>query len=168
MSMGLGGVADSVTVMWFDMDEERAREPRDQWNVWHRSAQLQPWADALLWPNSRLAAGDQTAGVGYLVGQDANNGSRWEHPSRFFDESGSQSALKIRGITRDSSGNPLGSVTVQGFVNATDQYVSQCVSDGGGYYELCTQYAGLAHYLVAYKPGSPDVSGTTVNTLMPS
>ena len=28
--------------------------------------------------------------------------------------------------------------------------------------------AGTQHYLVAYKPGSPDTAGTTVNTLTPT
>ena len=75
---------------------------------------------------------------------------------------------KIIGVTRDSAGSPLGSVTVQAFLTATDAYVRETVSDAGGYYVLCTQFDGQTHYLVAYKTGSPDVAGTTVNTITPA
>ena len=55
---------------------------------------------------------------------------------------------------------------MQGFVTATDAYVGQDVSRDDGTYLLGTEtVAGVAHYLVAYKAGSPDIGGTTVNTL---
>jgi hypothetical protein len=53
-------------------------------------------------------------------------------------------------------------------LTSNDTYVGQAVSDSAGYYELGTPYSGQAHYVVAYLPGSPDVSGTSVNTLIPT
>jgi hypothetical protein len=74
---------------------------------------------------------------------------------------------KIIGTTRDANGNPLGSCVVRGFLTTTNQFVRQMTSDGAGYYEFCSENSGVSHYLVAYLVGSPDVEGTTVNTLQP-
>lgn len=75
---------------------------------------------------------------------------------------------KIIGTTLDSGGSPLGNCIVQGFVTATDTFVFQVTSDTAGYFELPTQYVAAQHYLVAYKAGSPDIAGTTLNTLTPT
>jgi len=80
---------------------------------------------------------------------------------------GGAQVKKIIGTTKDSTGANLGSCIVRGFVTATQVCVGQVTSDTGGYYELTTTYAGAQHYLVAYKAGSPDVTGATANTLIP-
>jgi hypothetical protein len=49
----------------------------------------------------------------------------------------------------------------------TDVRIDTTTSDANGLYEF--RYAGqppTTYYLVAYKAGSPDVAGTTVNTLV--
>jgi hypothetical protein len=69
-------------------------------------------------------------------------------------------------VTKDSVGTPVANAIVQGFVTSTDAYVGEVTSGEDGTYTLGTEtVAGVAHYLVAYKAGSPDVAGTTVNTL---
>lgn len=70
----------------------------------------------------------------------------------------------ITGITRDSAGNPLGTCVVQCFRTADDYFIAQTTSDSSGAFAVVATGTG-PFYLVAYKAGSPDVAGTTVNTL---
>ncbi len=136
--------------------------------AWPRQHQYDPngrWApyeDGALWPNSRMMGGSDTT---VLFGQDASQGGKFEVQP--LDEGGGQQMVKISGQTKDSGGNPLSYVTVSGFLTADGSFVRQIVSDVGGYYVFTTQYL-TAHYLVAYKAGSPDVAGSTVNTLIGS
>lgn len=82
------------------------------------------------------------------------------------DGAGTQTKRFIRGITKDADGNAISDVIVQGFVTSDDRYVGQDVSRTDGTYLLGTEtVAGVQHYLVAYKPGSPDIGGTSVNTI---
>ena len=78
--------------------------------------------------------------------------------------------LRIVGITRDSNGNPLAACTVQVYRTDTQQIVDQETSDANGNYMVqvpvgFSQAQPMTWYVVAYKAGSPDVAGTTVNTL---
>jgi hypothetical protein len=73
-------------------------------------------------------------------------------------------AYKIAGVTRNSAGVALGNVTVQLFRTQDDGFVEEKVSDGSGNFSF--DATPVAHYLVAYKAGAPDVAGTTVNTLV--
>lgn len=79
---------------------------------------------------------------------------------------GASSAYGLAGVTRDVYGTPLGGVTVKLFRSSTDEKVSQTISDASGKYFVTTQYYPDAHYLVTYKTGSPDVFGTSENTLI--
>lgn len=82
------------------------------------------------------------------------------------DGPGTQSVRFIRGVTKDSVGTVVANAIVQGFVTSTDAYVGEVQSNLDGTYTLGTAtVAGVPHYLVAYKAGSPDIAGTTVNTL---
>lgn len=103
-------------------------------------------------------------GAGALLGDDASETGVWG--AFELDESGGAQIKKIIGTTRDGSGNPLGSCVVRGFVTATNVFVGQVTSDPAGYFELPTVFTG-AHYLVCYQAGSPDLEGTSVNTLTP-
>lgn len=72
----------------------------------------------------------------------------------------------IRGTCVDASDVAVANAIVQGFRTSDDAYVGQDVSRNDGTYTLATDNSGaVQHYLVAYKPGSPDIAGTTVNTL---
>ena len=122
-----------------------------------RNKDVRPWHDGMLWTRTRsFMSGGAWAGEGNAV---------WWGPIK--EESGNGSRGKISGLTLDKDGNPLGSVTIQGFLTASDAFVFEMISDAGGYYDFCTPYRGQAHYLVMYKAGAPDVTGASVNTLMP-
>jgi hypothetical protein len=74
--------------------------------------------------------------------------------------------LSISGITKDSTGAVLGSCVVALFRTVANVFVESTTSDPvTGAYAFSTVGSGQAYYVVAYKPGSPDVAGTTVNTL---
>lgn len=72
---------------------------------------------------------------------------------------------RVIGITKDRAGLPLGGCVVHLFRTADDVKVAATVSDGAGVFSFAVP-AGVAHYAVAYLAGSPDVAGTTVNTLV--
>jgi hypothetical protein len=88
--------------------------------------------------------------------------SGWR-PAPFKSPTFSDEGFVITGVTRDSTGTPLPSVTVDLYLSATDQRVDSTVSDGAGNFTFGAT-AG-PYYLVAYKVGTPDVAGTSVNTL---
>src|SRR4051812_45632287 len=70
----------------------------------------------------------------------------------------------IIGVTYDSTGLALPGCKVQIYRTGDDSYVSETTSDSSGNYAI-PAWNMFTHYLVAYLPGSPDVAGTTVNTL---
>ena len=72
----------------------------------------------------------------------------------------------LSGITRDSSGVALGGCEVELMLTATDVKVDKVASDTSGNYSFKSGQYGKTYYIVAYKAGSPDVAGTTVNTLV--
>lgn len=75
--------------------------------------------------------------------------------------------FRIAGTTRDATGAALGTCVVDLFRTSDDVKLDSVTSDAEGLFEFRT--AGQppnAYYLVAYKAGSPDVAGTTVNTLV--
>lgn len=74
------------------------------------------------------------------------------------------SSYIISGVTRDASNVPLGGVTVELFTTGTDQKVLATVSDANGNYTFSVT-GQQTFWAVAYMPGSPDIFGTTANTL---
>jgi hypothetical protein len=54
---------------------------------------------------------------------------------------------------------------VQAFRTSDDVLVAETTADSNGQYEAGRCETGVSHYLVAYRAGSPDIAGTTVNTL---
>lgn len=73
----------------------------------------------------------------------------------------------ISGTTRDSTGVALGLCTVDVFRTIDDVRVVTVTSDVNGAFSVQTPDWGQ-YYLVAYLAGSPDVAGTSVNTLVAS
>lgn len=71
----------------------------------------------------------------------------------------------INGQTKDASGNPLGSCTVEIVRTSNDSKIDKQNSDANGLYDISV-YDDGPFYAVAYKAGAPDVAGTTVNTLV--
>ena len=73
----------------------------------------------------------------------------------------------ISGITRVlSTGVPLGVCVVELYLTATDEPLMKTTSDANGYFSFSVaRFSPATHYMVAYKVGSPDTAGTTLNTL---
>lgn len=72
---------------------------------------------------------------------------------------------EITGTTRTHTGVSLSGVTVKAYLTSDDTLVATTTSDTNGFYNINTPAFG-PYYLVAYKDGEPDLSGTTVNTLL--
>lgn len=72
----------------------------------------------------------------------------------------------LTGITRDGTGAVLGNAEVV-LYSSIDVVIGSQFSDGAGNFSFQNPGTG-PFYIVAYKTGSPDVAGTTVNTLLPA
>ena len=72
----------------------------------------------------------------------------------------------IYGQILDANSNPVSGAVILCFVSATNVLDSKSVSDANGYYQAPCYQSGN-HYIVAYETSSPDLAGTTVNTLTP-
>lgn len=110
------------------------------------------------WPRGGGFLGDQAVDFG------VRDGVWWAQPEIV---GGTTSRYGITGVTRDAYGSPVGGVTVKLFLTSDDSRVDQTVSDPVGTFLVSSPYL-TGHYLVAYKTGTPDVEGTTVNTLVPA
>lgn len=75
--------------------------------------------------------------------------------------------FEISGVSRDSTGAVLGDCTIDLFQTGGDILTQSTVSNVSGNFSFSNPGTG-AFYIVAYKTGSPDVAGTTVNTLYPT
>lgn len=141
---------------------------------WDRGGARSPrtWKDKNRWYSlwsfgCRVGYGTPIGSDGVGVNKDLSSIDLFEPYS--CDGEGTQSRNFIRGICKDSGGSPVANAIVQGFVTATDAFVGEVQSNTDGTYNLGTeQLKTTAHYLVAYKAGSPDTAGTTVNTLLPT
>jgi hypothetical protein len=136
---------------------------------WDRGGAISPrtWKDKNWW-YSLWSYGCRTGMGG--GGNDGEGSRGLSYPDLFepfsCDGEGTQTKRFIKGTCVDSVDAPVANAIVQGFVTATDAYVGEVTANNDGTYTLGTEtIAGVQHYLVAYKPGSPDIAGTTVNTL---
>ena len=77
---------------------------------------------------------------------------------------------RLTGLTVDSAGAALGACTVDVFESASRLYRGQTQSDANGNYsiDVTGSGTGLVFQAIAYKAGSPDVAGVTLNTLVPT
>lgn len=107
-----------------------------------------------------------------------SGGLRWQDSQRNLYPlwSGGSGHKRISGVTKDPAGAILAGVTCKAFRTNADPARSleadaregpESVSDAGGNYE-CMVPNTDTHYVVSYKAGTPDVAGTTVNTLVGS
>jgi hypothetical protein len=143
---------------WFDDDGWRWITNDDPWS-------LKGWVNEW-WPG--------------LVGMDASGGEWLQSFS--YDQieftSGSVGRYIFTGVTRDVNGTILGGAVVKLFKTAdangspaggcvADTKLDQCISDPfSGAFTLGSPFYPDTHYIVAYKAGSPDAEGTSVNTLI--
>lgn len=75
-----------------------------------------------------------------------------------------QQYFLVAGITRDSGGAALANCDVHLFRTSDDVELQQAVSDANGAFVFYVG-PGVAHYMVAYKTGVPDVTGASNNTV---
>lgn len=146
---------------------ESRHEPRWQWQC--RAPKT--WRDPNRW-YSRWSFGCRI-GIGEPVGSDGVTARDLSCADLFepfsCDGPGQQSLKFIKGQCVDASDAPLSGVNVQAFRTTDDAFAGYGVqSREDGSYDLATNFPGVAHYIVAYLPGSPDRAGTTVNTLVPA
>lgn len=96
-------------------------------------------------------------------------GGRWHQPAarqqEAFQSRRFQGAFTISGVTRDAAGVALAGCEVDLFHSASDALVARTVSDGSGGFSFTIGNNSDYFYVRAYKLGSPDVGGTSVNTL---
>ena len=78
---------------------------------------------------------------------------------------GVQANCLVTGITRDSAGAVLTGCVVDLFLTGGDVLLASITSDGAGAFSFHNPGSG-PFYIVAYKAGSPDVAGTTANTVL--
>lgn len=129
------------------------RQRNDPADFFGASSFRSPW-----WPCSGQLLGDGAADVPLLVDRPARWGDIWY-------ASGANGRLAISGVTCDQYFSPVGGVTVKLFRTLDDSLQASVVSEPDGSYLVTTPYSD-AHYLVIYKSGTPDLFGTTVNTLV--
>jgi len=154
--------------------DERAVQSYHQWNGHGRqSIVLEPWMEGLGWTWS-TGLGGQIGSVG--PGLDASSDAGYWNPFDSEacgitgrDEAGNSAQNIFVGQTLNSTGSPLPNCKVTGFVTATNACIGSVTSDANGYYCLPTPYGtSVAHYVVAFLAGNPDVAGMSDNTLTPS
>jgi hypothetical protein len=126
---------------------------------------LSMYGEDLWWQRTGFAGVNMDAGIDTVKVGEFERDVRW---------SGTKSRKVISGITRDSASAPLVGVTVQAFRTSADDangYAANAqegptvISAPDGAYAVPVPNTDQ-HYLVAYKAGSPDLVGTTVNTLV--
>lgn len=78
---------------------------------------------------------------------------------------GTQIIFGITGYALDAVGQPVSGATVKCYRTADDALLATTTSDVTGLYAFVLAQGVGGNYLVFYKAGSPDIFGTTVNTL---
>ena len=84
---------------------------------------------------------------------------------RYLEEDGTLN-MSLSGVTRDSTGAALGLCRVMIFRTEDMSFVTETTSDASGVWSVSLLKGG-PFFEVCYKAGSPDVSGTSLNTLAP-
>ena len=148
---------------------EFRHEPRWQW----QGRAPKTWADrnrfVSLWSfGCRLGYGAPAGSDGAApTSRDMTARDLFEPYS--CDGNGTQSIKWIKGQCVDASGNASAGAIVQAFRTSDDAFAGEVNANStDGTFDVPTPYVGANHYLVAYKPGAPDIGGTTVNTLVPT
>ncbi len=148
--------------------EERTHEPRWQWQC--RS--LKTWKDRNAWVSlwsfgCRIGFGMPSGNDGVTTQRDLASSDLFEPFS--CDGEGTQTLKWLKGRCVDTAEAALSGVNVQAFRTSDDTFAGYEVqSRTDGSYDLATNFPGVNHYVVAYLVGSPDRTGATVNTLVPT
>lgn len=119
------------------------------------SLSLTPHDTDWLWPRSQMLG----TSAGVLNPDPAAQAWEWN-----VYATGQHTRKRVTGQTLNAAGAPLGGVTVILFNTPTNVVVDTGVSDAAGNYSLGDPNA-TTNFVVGYLPGSPDVAGTTVDTI---
>lgn len=133
------------------MDFQPIRIFADVWAIAPASFES-PW-----WPKGGGFIGDGGTDVGLL------EASWW---GEFDPAAGAASRFGFVGVTRNQYNSAIGTCVVKLYRTSDDLLLDTTTSDPSGNFLLNTAYYPDTHYIRAYKAGSPDVMGTTVNTLI--
>lgn len=144
-------------------------EQRTQPKFNYERREAKTWKDRFSWvsrwPRGWMAGGGEGWGTDGAAPIGAEHSGAGYEPFS-CDGAGTSLTRFIRGSTVDSADVAIANATVQVFRTSDDFYLGQDVSrDDGTYTAPADVPAGTQLYLVAYKAGSPDIGGTTVNTL---
>ncbi len=151
----------SVFGVWLVANDDRVAPLNYIWADTSCPVQLAPFLPGLLWSSSKFGGG----GGGMGLVDDWGSEGEWA-ASADCRATGGAVRKTITGTTKDSTGAALGNCVVQAFLTADDSFQGQVTSDVAGGFTIYTAQTG-AHYLTCYKVGSPDVGGTSVNTITP-
>lgn len=149
------------------LDDTILNPPR--WAYRRRSVRstYDPYRWPSLWPSPGFMSGDPTSPMS--SGDDyAFGGGRLSYEMPSAGIQGTQTTKFIRGSCLDSASAAVADATLDAFITSTDVKDGAGTSFADGTYAVGVQTAGVSHYVVAYKAGSPDIAGTTVNTLVPT
>lgn len=110
------------------------------------------------WPGNRGFVGDQSVDVGIMEAVWSRQLARlaW----------GAGSRVGFIGKTYDQNGNVLPGVTCSLFRTSDRLWIMDVVSDSNGDFLLQSWYSPDTHFIVFSKSGSPEVFGTTRQTLI--
>ena len=103
----------------------------------------------------------QAASRGLRTSGEINRG---QVGSAIYRSPGPTNNYAITDVTRDAGGAALGGCAVVLFATGSDQPVMRTVSDASGNFRFDNPGTG-PFYVVSYKPGAPDVFGSSVNSL---
>lgn len=152
-SMSIPPTYAGTTDLWCNWDfERRSSKTINDLNGW-----------VCLWPRPSIQGA--TPGDGMMqMGQDSASANGYEPASCLWH--GNQNIKFILGTCLDNSSAAVANAIVQCFRTSDDLFTGQVTANTDGTYTVPTPYPSpTQHYLVAYKAGSPDIAGTTVNTL---
>lgn len=150
--------------------EERCHEPRWSW----QARGPKTWRDRNRW--DALWSYGARIGFGAPIGSDGASPAgvgdlSCADPFEPFscDGAGTQTLKFLKGSTVDVSDAALSGVVVQAFRTSDNAFAGyQVESRTDGSFDLATNFPGVNHYMVAYRAGSPDRTGATLNTLTPT
>ena len=114
------------------------------------------WFYSLEWPRSNFYGDPSSVGTNYIFTQ-----KQWGILTPWH---GITQRWGISGVTRDVNGTPIGNVICRLFLTSDNTLQDTATSDANGNFSIYTP-STASHYIVAYKTGTPDIEGTTVNTL---
>ena len=132
---------------------------------WHAQFGIRQRQFSQLWPASGFLSGDRTPGY-CLIGLDGNDCDQWSPWQR--NNAGNGATKFLTGQCRDADNAIVGGAVVAAFRTSDNEPAGQSAADDQGNFEIGTVFAGVGHFITAYRAGSPDIAGTTRNDLVPT